>query len=489
MGISRRIGLALGAGLVLAAGVAFGGGLAPAWADNQTPTVSPVSKDTALLPYTVRLREVKRDTVLPTLQSYAYGQVDGLWVLVGGRTSGLHKFTNNPIRNFPPRRQNDRIWVIDPATGKRWSRLLSDSSLTADQVDALSGTAAQGLQLGTTLYVVGGYGFQRSINDFVTYDTMTAFDLNDIVNWVRSPRRLPDDKKDLADLIRQMSHPILKVTGGQITQIGDRTILAFGQLFDGGYGDPNHIQIYTTQVRSFRLLDNGKELRIGDVRRDPAQPNPTDYRRRDYTLVPFMEVRARKPVEKVAALAGVFTLTDGMFTVPVEIDGGGAPSMADPAAPGTFKQAMNGYDSAFLTVWDGSRLQSHALLFGGISFVYHDARTGKFVEDDEFPFINDITAVVRTNAGRYRQVLVGSFPRIISADNKRLRFGAEAHLLLRPGIPTTANGMVNLGALKRRFGTRPIVVGRIFGGIAADAGNNGDSTASNLLFDVILTPR
>lgn len=486
MRLDSLVPRATGAGailaLVLLAGIAAG----PALADNQTPTVSPVSTDTSALPYTVQIRQVDTERLLPTLQSYAYGQIDGLWVLIGGRTSGLHKFTNNPIKNFPPRRQNDRIWVINPETGQRWSRSLADSALSEDQVDALSTTAAQGLQVGETLYVVGGYGYSRSAQNFMTYDTLTAFDLRTVVSWVRKDSNVPD----LAHIIRQTSHKVLKVTGGQMTRIGNRTMLVFGQLFDGGYGGPTPPnQIYTTQVRSFRLIDNGRTVRIARVRRDPVKPNPTDYRRRDYTLIPTMEVQNGRRVEKVTALAGVFTLTDGMFTVPVEVDGEGRPSMADPAAKATFKQAMNGYDCAFLPIWDSRRKQSHALLFGGISFVEYDPDTDRFVEDNEFPFINDVTAIVRTNKGRYRQVLVGSYPEIDSKDGKRLRFGAEAHVLIDPNVPTMSNGMINLTALKRRFGTQPVVVGRIFGGIAADAGNNGNTTASNLMFEVVLTPR
>src|SRR5690606_13125810 len=88
----------------------------PAFADNQTPTVSPVSLDTDQLPYAVSLRRVKTATTLPTLQSFAAATHDGLWVLIGGRTNGLHNFSNDPLKNFPPSDQNKRIWVIDPVT-------------------------------------------------------------------------------------------------------------------------------------------------------------------------------------------------------------------------------------------------------------------------------------------------------------------------------------------------------------------------------------
>jgi hypothetical protein len=318
---------------------------------------------------------------------------------------------------------------------------------------------------------------------------MTAFDLDKIVNWVRRLEDAPGGNADLANLIRQTSNDVLKVTGGKLTMIGNRAILAFGQLFDGGYGSSNPVQVYTTQVRSFRIIDDGQTLSIAGIRQIPAAPNPTDYRRRDYTLIPFIDSSGPQTVPMAAALAGVFTETTGMFTVPVEIARNGRPTMADPTLGSTFKQAMSGYDCAFLPIYDGRRGDSHAILFGGISYVYYRKSTNTFIEDSNFPFINDITALVRKSNGRYRQVLVGAFPNIQTTDNKRLRFGAEAVVFIDPSIPVTSNGMIDLVRLKAQFGTRRVLVGRLFGGIAAEAANGGPSVASNVVFDVFVTPR
>jgi hypothetical protein len=472
----------------LAVGAYFGCSNGTAIADNQTPTVSPVSTNAASLPYALKLRKREMPNVLPTLQSFVFGQSQGLWVLIGGRTNGLHKFTDDPLKNFPPRRQNSRIWVIDPATGRKWSRPLDDSSLTVDQVDGLSAFAAQSVQIGDTLYVVGGYGFSRSLNDFMTFPTMTAFDLGNIIRWVRKEGGLQGGE-DLAVLIRQTEDNVLKVTGGQLMMIGNRAILAFGQLFDGGYGSPNFNQVYTGQVRSFSILDNGNTLAIDDIVRLPATPNYNDYRRRDYNLVPIIDTVGSREVARAAALAGVFTLTDGIFTVPVEINKGGRPTMADPAAPSTFKQAMSGYNCAVLAIYDSASGESHAVLFGGISYVFYNRYTGAFVEDTNFPFINDVTAVVRRADGRYRQVLIGRFPVVLTVDDKRLRFGAEAGVFLRPSIPLTGNGMIDLVRLKAEHGSRPVHVGWLYGGIAAEKPNFGATVASNLVFDIILSPR
>jgi hypothetical protein len=474
---------------VLSLGIFVACNTGEVFADNQTPTVSPVSKDVASLPYILRLRQREMPKTLPTLQSFSAGQSQGLWVLIGGRTNGMHGFTDDPLENFPPRRQNRRIWVIDPVTGNRWSRSLADSSLSPRQLDELSSFAAQHVQIGDTLYVVGGYGFSRKRNDFRTFSSMTAFDLPNIIKWVRREGDFPAGNADLAALIRQTRDKVLKVTGGQMTMLGNRAILAFGQLFDGGYGSPDHRQVYTTQVRSFRILDDGVTLAIDDVRRRPEQPNPDDYRRRDYPMMPILDTSGDRPVPKAVALAGVFTLTDGMFTVPVEIDRAGRPTMADPTAPSTFKQAMSGYDCAVLPIFDRASGESHGILFGGISYVFYRRSTDTFVEDPMFPFIHDVTAIVRTSAGDYSQVLIGQFPRVLSVDNKRLRFGAEAAVFLKPSMPVTRNGMLDLVKLKETFGSSSVHVGWIFGGIASDKPNSGSTVASNLVFEIYVTPR
>ena len=452
----------------------------PALADNQTKNTSPVSLDEAKLPYAVKLKRVETPTPLPTLQSFAVGQHQGQWVFIGGRSNGLHNFTGEPLKNFPPSAQNRRVWVIDPTTWKVWSRSLSDSSLTEDQVDELSATATERVQIGETLYVVGGYGYLRSIKDFRTFPTMTAVDVPDLVDWVKRKT-----STDLSKLIRQTRDETLRVSGGEMSVVGSRAILAFGQNFKGGYGG-THVQVYSGQVRSFHIVDDGSRVRISGVEVKPKTPNYRDFRRRDYNLVPIYNPDAARGEPALVALAGVFTLTNGIFTVPVEIDADGRPTMADPTAQGTFKQGMSGYSSAHVGLFDAKTGATHTLLFGGISLVNYQPETGEFFTDDRIPFINHVSAVVRRADGSYRQFLVGSFPSVKGPDDKRFRFGAEAEVLLAPPTATVGNGIVDLAALPQG---EPVTIGWVFGGIASDAGNDGRTVASNEVFAIEVTRR
>jgi hypothetical protein len=129
-------------------------------AQNQTATLSPVVLD-GNLPYTISLKvhDMGGAAIVPTLQSFAFGVYSNEWVLVAGRTNGLHNFTNDGFQNFPPAYQNTFIWVIDPATQETWSRALTDptAGLTQAQIDELSATNTEFAQIGDRLYIAGGY--------------------------------------------------------------------------------------------------------------------------------------------------------------------------------------------------------------------------------------------------------------------------------------------------------------------------------------------
>jgi hypothetical protein len=69
--------------------------------------------------------------------------------------------------------------------------------------------------------------------------------------------------------------------------LNGRTYLAFGHNFQGGYNGATASisQVYTSEVRSFRLVDNGRSLAIANYR---AVRDPVNFRRRDGNLVSFI---------------------------------------------------------------------------------------------------------------------------------------------------------------------------------------------------------
>ena len=154
--------------------------------------------------------------------------------------------------------------------------------------------------------------------------------------------------------------------------------------------------------------------------------------------------------------------------MPVEVGRAGHPTEADPSADTTFKQGMNNYDTAVLGLYSTSFQQTHTILFGGITYVYFDAKTGEFMSDSSLPFTNQITTIVRNADHQYQQYLMAArFPTIIGPTGKPLRFGSEATFFLKPGTPTMTNGLIDLDALLARANGKRVVVGWVFGGIAA----------------------
>jgi hypothetical protein len=453
----------------------------PAQAANQTPDTTPVIVGGGSLAFGIRLDRVNTGARLPTLQTFAAGQIGSLWVLIGGRTNGLHNFTNDPLQNFPPSSQNRRIWVVDTSNWQVWSRAVDGSGLSVDQADLLSTGAANDLQIGNRLYIVGGYSYSSKVRNFITWPYIVAMDLPKIIDWVRKPQQSPP----LSTLIRTSRNENLRVTGGKMTAIGDRVILAFGQNFFGGYGNPNAVQTYTGQVRSFDIVDNGRTVGIANLKRSPETPDLTNYRRRDYTMVPVLAGNQVKAV----VLSGVFTPTNGIFTVPVEIGVNGVPQQANPNSPTTFKQGMNSYDTATFGVYDASDGASHNLQLGGISYVTYNWGTGRFFADPQVPFTNQVTDVIRDVTGNYLQVLLEqTYPVVSGPDVPRYRFGAEARVFTKDGVPLNKAGLVDLAALRARPGTSN-VIGWVFGGIAAEKANFGNSVASNEVFRITLTER
>ena len=327
--------------------------------------------------------------------------------------------------------------------------------------------------------MTGGYVLQTAPSINGTFDELSAIDLPGMVDWVINGTGIAKDH------VRQISNPLFSVTGGAMYEMGGRTHLVFGQDFRGNY-NPLKDGTYTNQVRSFDIVDDGTTLSIANPSSTTTDPN---YRRRDLNIVPVIRPTGGGQTEEgLAVLSGVFTPTVGAWTVPVEIDSLGNPTMADPNAPGTFKQSMNGYHAAKLGLFSESSGEMHQLLFGGISLQYLNTQSGQIETDNALPFVNDISSIVIDAAGEYSQHRIGEYPVLTDLDGLRLRFGANAEFFLAEGIETYANGVLKLDEL-----TQPTTLGYIFGGITANGPHTrgtppAASAASNQIFTVVYTP-
>jgi len=462
-------------------------------ADNQTPTLSKIHSDRCL-PFRIKLE--KADFKLPIgVHTYIHGIHHDKWLIITGRIDGLHGFVENSTDNFPTTLQNTMVFVIDPIKKKTITRSLLDpeSGLTQEQVDLLSVTAAQGYQSGKTLYITGGYGVDSATGNLDTKNALTAIDIPGLMHWVTNP----SPGETAAEHIRQIFDDIFKVTGGYMHKIEDHpTLLIMGQEFNGFYADPlqqpPEFQQYTKQVRRFHIHDDGINLSFTPEISLPTIPDP-NFRRRDLNVVPVVREVNKKLKKSFVVLSGVFTLTTGVWTVPVEINAYGVPGMADPALSSTFKQAMNHYDSATFGMFSKKTGDMYTILLGGISFGFiKETKKGfTFKTDEEIPFINQTTTIRIDKRGNYTQHLMkdGGFPLIRSKTIHRgnpLLFGAECEVFLLNGVPKYSNDVLKLDSIKKKT-----LIGYVVGGIQSTVPNTetqADSSPSRYLFKIFVEP-
>ncbi|WP_321538775.1 Kelch repeat-containing protein [Flavobacterium piscinae] len=212
---------------------------------------------------------------LPGLHSFAFGQSDGKWLIIGGRLDGLH--ARQPFNAFPASNNNSSLYVVDKMTQQSWS--VSLSSLPTGIREQLQSTNMNFYQDGDTLYIIGGYAFSVSANDHITFDKLTAIDVPNLINAIIN--NLP-----ITNYFKQISNTIFAVTGGQLGKINTTFYLVGGHRFDGRYnpmGNPTFTQTYTNQIRKFTIDNSGTQLSFSLIEQIT---DPIHLHRRDYNLVP-----------------------------------------------------------------------------------------------------------------------------------------------------------------------------------------------------------
>ncbi|WP_435020984.1 hypothetical protein TA3x_002125 [Tundrisphaera sp. TA3] len=430
----------------------------PTFAIDSKPLVA-----SANFPYALQITPVALPSAL-ALQSMTFAQADGKWLMIGGRTNGLHNFDGvtptNPDGGFPRQFQNRSIVVIDPSTGRTWEKPWAETGVSALVADALSSTNQQSYQEGDTLYTVGGYGLDSSTGLFTTFDTLTAIDVPDLIRAVTLGG-------DVAATVRQARDPRLRATGGDMEAIDGRTYLVFGQDFQGRYtGSTADIsQVYNNTIASFRIVDNAKRLGITQY---TAQVDPIQFHRRDYNLAHRIDAHGNPGL---VAIGGVFTPDGNGYRNSVYIDRRGR-SRVDYA----YQQFFSQYNSPKIPLFDARDRSSQTILLGGISLTSYDPATGQFTQDTGLPFVNDVsTTMVHPNGSTQEYAFPTQLPFLL---------GAGAAFFANPDLPTLAGGVVRLDRLKS-----PTDLGIMFGGIFAQQPNFGNSTASALAYRITLIPR
>ena len=383
------------------------------------------------------------------LQSFAFGQYDGKWLIMGGRLDGLHR--RQPWATFNESGQNNMLIVIDPAGRRKWSAPLTSLPLSVQE--QLSSTNMEFHQDGDYLYITGGYGYSKTAADHVTFPYLTAVNVPNVVNSIIG-------RKSFTSGFRQLEDEQFAVTGGYLNKIYNIYYLTGGQRFDGRYNPMNHptfTQDYTNSIRKFKIIDNGSDLIVTHL---PGITDTLNLHRRDYNVIPQIMPDGQ---EGLTAFSGVFqTSADLPFLNCVNIDSAGYKVDND------FLQYYNHYHCAHIPLFSIGANEMHNLFFGGIA-QYRDS-AGILIQNNDVPFVKTIARVTRDAKGIMAEYkLPIEMPAFLGAGSEFIRI---------ENLPVFDNEVIKLDDLP----TDSALIGYIYGGINSTDLNifwRNDGTQSN----------
>ncbi|GAB4133278.1 MAG: hypothetical protein Fur0041_05370 [Bacteroidia bacterium] len=389
------------------------------------------------IPFAVELEPMSIPN-MPGLHSFAWAEHNGLWLIIGGRTNGLHGF--QPNFAFPQTGQNSSVYVVDPVAGQVWSASLN--ALNVDLKDQLISSNMQFYQDSAVLLFSGGYGYSNTAQDHITFPNLTLIDVPGLIGAVQN--NLP-----IQSYFRQIADQRFAVTGGHMGKIGNRYLVAFGHRFDGRYNPhngPSFTQTYTEEIRWFEILDNGLTFTVQNY---VAESNPVYYHRRDYNMSPKIFPNGDFGY---TGFTGVFRADKDwphFNSVQITSNGGQADS--------SFQQLYNQYHTANVSIFDTASRITHTLFFGGMGMYYNDVN-GLPVQDTMVPFVKTVSAVSSGPAGSFESVLPVQMPGYQ---------GSAAEFIPASGVPQLFGEVVNLNMLD----TGRVLIGYIVGGIESDQPN------------------
>jgi Secretion system C-terminal sorting domain len=410
----------------------------------------------AMPPFTVQVEAIGATTI-PGMHSLAFAQSGDKWLFIGGRTNGLHGI--NSSGSFPPEYINNTVTVIDTAT---WTSYSADlNQLPQAIAGPMRSTNMEFIHDGNYLYMVGGYGYDSILNRFVTFPTLTAVHVNDMITAVINA--LP-----IASAVRQVVDTNLRVCGGDLDKIGSKYYLIFGHNFEGRYTDPPtplYTQTYSNQITKFNLTDDGTTISLSGYTYDVDTNN---YHRRDLNVGAIVQPSGALALE---AYGGVFQKNaDQPFREPIKITATGATVNMG------YQQVMSHYTSALLPIYDSATQTMYTTFFGGISLYDYNHTTNLVTLDTLIPFIDDITTLTEHASGMMEETVL---PTMLPD-----RLGSNALFVPNLAIPHYANEVINI----RSMPNTKAMVGYLVGGIRAQAANLGITIANDTVYRIYITP-
>ncbi len=415
------------------------------------------------LPFSISI-EALEIPGMPELQSYVWASYEGKWLLIGGRTDGLHQ--RQPFAAFLAADNNTNMYIIDPQTFEIWQSSVVD--LPTNLEEQLQSTNMNFSQVGDKLFVIGGYGYSNSAADHITFPFLTVIDVPQLMVAI-----INGTSTDAAFL--QYENEIYANTGGQLNYLENRFYLCGGQYFEGRYNPmgPDHgagfIQNYSNAIHSFVLEEVNSEWQMSDL---ITWTDVDVLHRRDYNMLPQV---LEDGTAGLIMFSGVFQEGANLpWHSIVRVQESGYSQV--PA----FEQLLNQYHSAHAPLYSELENEQYNLFFAGISRYYYDEQNN-LIDDTEVPFVNTISAVMRDNEGNYSEMKIGEMPDLL---------GSGAEFILNPELAVSSNEVIQYDQL----GEEQILLGYIVGGIKSSAPNifflndGTQSSANTIIYKVFINP-
>jgi hypothetical protein len=373
---------------------------------------------------------------LPGLHSYAFGQHNGKWLIIGGRKDGMH--ARQPFSAFPGSQNNTNIYVVDIATQQTWTASLN--TLSTGIKEQLQSTNMNFYQDGNTLYIIGGYSYATSAVDYITHDKLTSIDVSGLIAAVVN-------NSGISSYFKQIINANFAITGGQLGKIGNEFYLVGGQRFDGRYNpmnNPTFTQTYSNSIRKFEIDNSGTQLSISNY---STITDVVHLHRRDYNLLPQVFPNGELGY---TISSGVFQINaDLPFLYPVDIKASGYFPQT------SFNQYLSNYHSGKAILYDATNNNMHNLFFGGISQYYYE--NGTLVQDDTVPFVKTISRTKRAVDGSLTEYK-------LPVEMPNLK-GSGAEFIPNENLPHFSNEVIKLSEIT----ATEFVIGHLFGGIQSSS--------------------
>jgi predicted small secreted protein len=428
----------------------------------------------AAAPFTIKLVEVNNVNT-PALQSFVFGQANGLWLMTGGRTNGFHGTSDNES-TFPTKYSNTNIFVYDPVANKQYKMAIPDANKLQ-----LQSTNMNYYQDGDYLYCIGGYGSNCATDSpdcYQTFPNLTAINVPNAITAIKG-----NDAAALAAAINTIEDSRMQVTGGALRKIGDWFYLTVGQNYNTVYKG-GVTGIYTDQIRKFQLTTtNGVPAISNYIAYDSPWPATDDefsqFHRRDLTVAEAILVDGSVGIN---IFGGVFTKHGGAFTYPISIAQRG--NLSAFILNKGISQKFNLYECAYVPMFDPVNGVMYTVLLGGISDYYYDKKGNLMPGNplNALPFSNHVTTIVRTatNAMVEYPQQTPALPGYI---------GSDAEFIVNPSLVTYRDNHEIIDFSKLTT-TGDVLLGAMYGGITATAQQSSEfnpTFASNKIYQVYLT--